>query len=173
MNPSPASSGSSRRGIGDPRVMEVFRRLVGLLDEHRRLYQELDTLARRQSELIEADDTDALLAVLAERQAIIDRLDHGKRRLDPARADWERISHEVSGDEREHVRLVLAEVTQLAGRVAARDEEDRRRLESRRDQIADEVVSLSRSRKAAAAYGPAGGNAGPSGLAARFQDREG
>ncbi|MCC6676969.1 MAG: flagellar export chaperone FlgN [Phycisphaerales bacterium] len=154
--------------------MAVFRQVVTLLDEHRRLYVQLDGLARRQSEHIEADDTDGLLAVLAERQSVIDLLDHAQRKLEPARRDWERVSHEVSPDEREHIRLVLAEVTALAAQVAARDEDDRRRLESRRDEIADEMVSLTRSRKAFAAYGAPGTSGAPgAGPQARFQDREG
>lgn len=154
--------------------MAVFRQLVGQLDEHRRLYQQLEGLARRQSDHIESDDTDGLLAVLAERQAVIDLLDHAQRKLEPARRDWERASPEVSQDEREHVRLLLAEVMELAARVAARDEDDRRRLESRRDEIADEMVSLTRSRKAFAAYGaPGASGAASAGPQARFQDREG
>jgi len=167
--PNSTSGGPLHRGVADPRALAALRQLVALLEEHRQLYQRLEALARRQTELIGADDTDGLLAVLAERQGVIDQLNHGHRRLEPARRDWERVSAEVPADEREHVRALLAEVTELAGRLAARDDEDRRRLEARRDQIADEMVSLSRSRRAVAAYGAPGGAAGR----ATFQDREG
>lgn len=170
----PGPAGAPRRGLGDPRVMAVFRQMVTLLEEHRRLYQQLDGLSQRQSELIDSGDTDGLVAVLTERQGVIDLLDHGNRRLEPARRDWDRVSAEVSHDDREHVRLMLSEVTQIAGRVTARDEEDRRRMESQRDSIADEMVSLTRSRKAFAAYGaPGASGAAQTGAGPRFQDREG
>lgn len=148
--------------------MTLYRDLVGLLDEHKRLYQALDQLGESQSSLIETDDTDALLGILADRQAVIERLDHGNRRLAPARQDWDRLSPDIGPDERDHIRLLLNEVTELATRVAARDDRDRKLLESRRDEITDEIMSLTRSRKAFAAYGPAGGP-----VQARFQDREG
>lgn len=153
--------------------MSAFRQIVSLLDEHRRLYQQLDGLSTRQAELIDADDADGLLAVLTERQSVIELLDHGQRKLGPARGDWERLSGEVSADDRDHVRLLLSDVTELAARIAARDEDDRRRMEARRDGIADEMLSLTKSRKAFAAYGAPGSSNSSGGGQARFQDREG
>lgn len=145
--------------------------MVSLLEEHRRLYERLDGLSERQHGLIEGGDADGLMSLLAERQDVIDLLDHAQRRLEPARRDWERLSPEMPEDDRDHVRLLLGTVTSLAARITARDEDDRRRMESRRDAIADEMMSLTRSRRAFAAYGGASG--GPDGPAARFQDREG
>lgn len=157
-----------RAAAADPRLLTLYRDLVALLQEHRGLYEQLDELSRRQSALIEAEETDPLLTVLAERQAIIDRLDHANRKLAPARQTWDRVGPEFSADDREHVRLLIDEVTRIAVGVAARDEQDRRRMESRRDEMADEMMSLNKSRRAFTAYGAPAGPVG-----ARFQDRQG
>ena len=67
---------------------------------------------------------------------------------------------------RQRVRRRIDVLSELAERVAKRDEADRRLLEQRRDAVAGEMVQINRGRGAMAAY-KNGPHAGP-----RLQDRE-
>lgn len=160
-------SRSTARGLGEPALRAIYREMLTLLEEQAQLYRQLDALSERQAQLIEDDDADGLLGLLAERQGLVDRLEHGNRKLAPARQSWERRMEEVGPDEREHVRVVAAGIAEVAARVAARDDQDRRRMESRKTQITDEMLTLNKSRRAVASYATGAASA------PRFQDRQG
>lgn len=129
-------------------------------------YQRLDTLSARQSELISDDNTDGLLAILGERQALIDRITEIGARLEPVRAAWEAFLLGLPGPTREQIGTLVDALGALAGRVAERDEADRRRLEERRAVVGAELTTIGRGRSALAAYG------GRPLRAPVFQDRE-
>lgn len=120
----------------------------------------LDALAERQDRLIDDGAADALLALLAERQSLVDDLvELGSR-----------IEGEVAGlGDRppDDVATMLDAIAARAGRIAARDEQHRRRLEARRDGLAAEMAGVGRGRTALAAY-----RGGPAERGARFQDTE-
>ncbi len=137
-----------------------------LLQRQQELFSELDAMSARQSELIEAQDTDRLLTVLAERQSVIDRIADTSVRLEPYRASWDAVIAGLDESGKERVRRRIDLLAELAERVARRDEADRRLLEERRDAVAGEMVQINRGRGAMAAYGT-----GPQ-TGARMQDRE-
>lgn len=85
--------------------------------------------------------------------------------LEPYRPRWAALLASLPEAERDRVNRRLDALSELAGRIAERDETDRRRLEQRRDAVASELKNIDRGRGAVAAYGPGT----PS---ARFQDRE-
>lgn len=143
-------------------------RLQRLLDEQRSLATELETLARRQREHIAAGDTDRLLAVLGERQVVIDRLSRVVADFQPFRDHWEELMAALPPARRDAFAAATRDVAGAVERVGERDEEDRRELERRRAGVAAELSSVTRGRSAVAAYGRAPGAPGP-----RFQDREG
>jgi hypothetical protein len=146
----------------------VYRALVRLLESQTALYGQLDALSERQRAVIEDDDADRLLSILGERQTIVDRIAMTNRDLEPVRVAWERLLERVRPECRSDVARRLEGLSVLAGRIAQRDDEDRRKLESRRNAIAGELASMNTSRRAVSAYGrPAAPPASP-----RFQDRQ-
>jgi hypothetical protein len=136
-----------------------------LLQRQQELFSQLDAMSQRQSALIEAQDTDQLLSVLAERQAVIERIAETSARLEPYRASWDAVMRGLDEPGRARVRRRIDVLSDLAERVAKRDEADRAMLEERRDAVAGEITQINRGRGAVAAYG--GKPQGP-----RMQDRE-
>lgn len=130
------------------------------------LYHQLDALSLRQGILIEDDDTDGLLAVLGERQAVVDEITAIGAELEPIRQQWEPFLTGLPAPTRGQLTELVSELAALAGIVAARDEADRKRLEARRSAVGRELASVARGRSAVVAYG------GKSNAVPFFQDRE-
>lgn len=162
------TQGTTKGAIDRDSPESVYRALVRLLETQTSLYGQLDALSDRQRTIIDEDDADRLLAVLGERQTIVDRIAMTNRDVEPVRAAWERLLERVRSDWRADIARRLEGLSVLAGRIARRDDEDRQRLASKRDAIASELASLATGKKAASAYGrPAPGGAAP-----RYQDRQ-
>lgn len=143
-------------------------RVTRLLDRQLGLYARLDELSKSQSAHIERDETDELLAVLARRQSVIDEITGVNEELGPFRDRWRSLSGALGDSERKDLRGRLEALESLVNSISARDEEDRRVLESRRREVGREMESLSRGRGAVNAY-----NAGSHGPGPRYQDRKG
>lgn len=139
--------------------------LVRLLDEQIDLYGTLDELSKKQHSVVETDDTDALLRILAERQDVITRITELAKALDPFRADWDANVNSLPDAERTRIRGRLDELAVVMEQIARRDEHDRDIIEQRRTAIGAEIGGTKRSGVALSAYG--GQSRGP-----RFQDRE-
>jgi len=144
-------------------------RLERLLDEQRELYESLERLSQRQAELIERDEMEALLGVLQERQGVIDRLSQANEQFEPFRSRWSELMASAPAARRDEFQRCIAELSELAGRIAQRDEDDRRALESRRQSVAGELRSVAKGRGAVAAYGRGQSRSDH----ARYQDRHG
>ncbi len=155
-------------GAGGPRPHphDAGEAALELLGRQLALYQELEELSRRQPGLIESDDTDGLLALLAQRQAVIDRLGELNAELGPIRAEWPRLSRTLTERDRDACRETIDGIAGLAQVIAERDALDRSTLERRRSAVASELSSLSAGRSAVGAYGPRRADA------PRYQDRE-
>lgn len=161
----PTPSGTQHSPHNDP--TRLASRLSSLLGEHERLYVALNDLSERQSALIDQDETDILLGVLAERQRIVDRLLAAGEELRPLQGQWDAILSGADHDTRENLRGKVTVIQDLAARVNDRDERDRARLAAKRKSLSEEIAGVNKSRGAINAYGSPGG-AGP-----RYQDRQG
>ena len=139
------------------RVLAEFRSLI-------QEYGVLDGLSRRQAGLIRVGDSESLLRLLDERERVIARLDQHSRRLSPVRSRWGTFTESLSESERGELRAVMDELTEIAGRIAHRDDADRSALEQRRGEIAREMGGVANSKRAMSAYTQ--GTSGPN-----FQDR--
>jgi hypothetical protein len=125
---------------------------AGLLERQHELLTALVALSRRQGELIDAEDDAGVLAVLAERQPMVEELVALNDLLRPHRAAWDRRLAALPAPQRDHVVRRSELVAALARTLASRDEADRRRLARRRDDLADELAALGTRRGALSAY---------------------
>ncbi|MEL6796387.1 MAG: hypothetical protein AAFO89_06130, partial [Planctomycetota bacterium] len=116
-------------------------------------------------DIVETDDTDALLRVLAERQSVINRIANLARALEPFRSDWDANVNRLPDTERVRIRARLDELAIVMEQIARRDEHDRDVIEQRRSAIGQQLGGAKRTGVALSAYG--GQTRGP-----RFQDRE-
>lgn len=146
-------------------------RLVRVLDRQVELYGELEKLSSRQSDLVQGDEPDALLDLLARRQVIVEQVTHLNQQLEPFTRQWETLVERLSSAQRDTIAQRTTRLDELIGAITARDEADRRILEARRKSVAGEINGLSNKRAAVAAYG--GARTARTPVSPRFQDREG
>lgn len=159
---------SRHMGHDAPQTPDRWRtRLERIIDEQGALYARLDSLSERQSALIRDDDTDALLCVLGERQAVIDRLAELGEEFAPFQRRWRELMGELDESSREAFNRRIDDMAERVNAIAQRDERDREALDERRSRIAGDLKGLSTGRGAVAAYARSGA-AGP-----RYQDRQG
>jgi hypothetical protein len=140
-------------------------RVEELLDRQRLLLERLEALSLHQGELIDRDDSARLLDLLAQRQHLVDGIADLNAALEPHRARWPAVLSAMAEAERDRVNRKLDALSDLAGRLAERDEADRLRLERRRDAVSAELRNVTRGRGAVAAYALGAARA-------IFQDRE-
>ncbi len=155
-NPGLIAPGEAPAGLGE--------RVEELLELQRQLFERLADLSDRQGALIDRDDSVGLLELLGQRQRLVDGIAELNATLEPFRARWSAVLASLPEPERDRVNKRLEALSELAGRIAERDEADRIRLQLRRDAVAAELNQISRGRGAVAAYG---GGSPP----AQFQDR--
>lgn len=142
---------SPSRGPSAAKVAVIRR----LLEEQRSLLGQLDALSQRQGDLIDEEDSTRLLAVIAERQSVVDRLAEVSRRVSESRPEIDAVVGTLVSDtgESAEIRHLLQAVGDLAVAIQERDARDQERMRQRRDQLAAELSGLGASNRAVSAYG--------------------
>lgn len=170
--PAPASAPGEFDAIhGNPEVWAP--RLARVLDRQREIYERLELLSLSQARLISDDQTDDLLAVLGQRQSLIEQLTVLNDELTPFAERWSELAPRLSEELREGLRQRFDDVSRLVESITRRDEGDRRALEARRSSVGSELQSLTHSRGAVAAYARVQTPGGREAQAPRYQDRRG
>ncbi len=139
--------------------------LIGQLERQQALAEDLWELAQRQGALVEAGDSEGLLALLARRQSVTDRFLAAQEGLsglcEACRAAGD------SAPSRERIATLMGGVTRRLEEILARDEHDRALLETCRTRNAQELAGLGAAREAQRAY------VGARTVTNRFADRKG
>lgn len=141
-------------------------RLRALVREEISLLGQVDALSQRQAALIGQDDAEPLLALLAERQGIMERVAALAEEAATAREACEG-GRRIPAAEWREIERSMAAVAELAERIATRDRADVGTLTLARDGIATEMTQVDKGRGAAAAY------ARPAARGPKYQDRQG
>lgn len=136
---------------------EVFT----LLQKQRDLYRELKSHSERQDALIASGDTDQLLALLAQRQRLIDGLGQVSSSLAPYRSRIAAIADEASGDLGDQMRAMVEEVRELLESIIETDEKGKTDLEAARDQVGSQIRQAAGAVAAAGAYGKSSSASAP------------
>ncbi len=145
--------------------------LAGLLTRQRDLYRELGGLSARQQVLVEASRTEELLAVLTQRQALIDQLTACNKEVAPFRSRLGDIAAAAPEATRAMIRDRVDEVQSLLEEIIGRDEADREKLEASRRRVGDEMKRVDATPAAVNAYRAQAGVRSPA--TARFTDAQG
>jgi hypothetical protein len=141
------------------------RTLAGVLDRLHERFSVMRALCDRQRALVGSDDPEGLVALMSERQPVIDEIQRIDRELEPLRPQWVAGAPALPVDFRERLARRIEEIGELSAAVAQCDEADRAAMAQRRDEVAERLVEIGRGRGALAAYGRT--QTGPS-----FQDTE-
>jgi len=131
--------------------------LTGLLSEQRRLYVQLSGLADQQRSLITGDDPERLLAVLGDRQQVLDRLEALGRRLQPYQRNWVQTRARMSRVQEREVDVLVSEINRLLSAIVAKDEADAQLLAARKSSTSKSIAGLKTARQAGAAYAAGAG----------------
>ena len=123
-----------------------------LLDQQLERCRRLDELSVRQAALIARGEFDTLQTLLAEREAVVAQLARGHAGVDRIRRDWARVIESMPAEASVRLQRRIDDLAEISSRIAARDDADRKALESRRDGVAQQLAEVSRSRGALAAY---------------------
>jgi hypothetical protein len=141
---------------------------LALLEDQAGLYRQLHALSSSQGALVDGQP-DALLAVLAQRQNLIDRLMDSNRKLEPYRDRWLAVTAGLAPAQRQRMADLLEQIGKYRQAIASQDDEDCRRLGEARSELARELARVNNSGQAARAYQTL--NARPT--SSRFTDRRG
>jgi hypothetical protein len=141
--------------------------LLEALTAQHDIIERLRPMAQQQGALIESGRTDALLALLAERQQLLDELLRAQERI--GRLSTERREHlrGLEAPARDELRSLMEAIDGGLAAVLEIDARDQKKLEEARHETKRRLASVDTVRTARTAYvKPAGG--GP-----RFTDRRG
>ncbi len=115
---------------------------LALLGGQLKLYRQLGELVARQRELISAEDPAELLAVLAERQRLTNRLTKLTRETGSLQKCWNDLRQSMAPAQRSRAEQMLREMRRQVATIAAADDEDTKRLEVRKQRVAAELRSI-------------------------------
>ncbi len=138
------------------------------IEELSALLVRLERLGEGQERLIADERTDELLALLADRERLVEQVVGASEQIDALRRRWDEMSPGLGDAELAPLREGLDSLTDYAARIAARDDRDRSALVVKRDELSKRLAGVGVGQRAVNAYGGK-----PQGSSPRFQDREG
>ncbi|MEM8739579.1 MAG: flagellar protein FlgN [Planctomycetota bacterium] len=158
-----------------PAVAPDIDRLLDLLTRQRDLYQSLDALSGRQQATIADGHPEALLGILAERQAVVDRLTATNQDLAPLRPRMTQIADAAPAAQRTALRGLVDQVQSLLQTIIDRDDADRKTLETSKARVGQQLDQIKTAPRAINAYRAHAGRhaSAPPAAAARFTDARG
>jgi len=133
-------------------------RLLETLERQRDLYRRLRVLTARQRGLVAQDDPQPLLALLADRQKLVEELLEVSEQLASYRRDWTEVFGGLDEPTRLQVTTMLEEANTTLGAILHSDNRDSAMLSTRRQDLADRMNAAGAASRAGAAYAAAGAN---------------
>lgn len=141
--------------------------LVALLKKQQAIYQQLRQLSDQQATLIDQGQPEPLLALLGQRQKLIDDAAGLNTQLDPYRRGWTSLWAGLGDADRQTIGNLVRDVQDLLGAIVQQDERDRQALQEAKGRVGAEMQKLSRGAGAVNAY-----RSVPTGLN-RFTNKQG
>lgn len=132
--------------------------IIIALEDQVACYAQLAKLAELQHEFVQNAQTDELLAVLAQRQHVLDQVTDLERILGPAKRRWSDFVKELSPADHATADELLAETRRLLERITTSDRNDALILQQRKMNLGKQISQTSAARQvnrtyATSAYG--------------------
>ncbi|MFQ5429111.1 MAG: hypothetical protein ACE5E1_02275 [Phycisphaerae bacterium] len=127
-------------------------RLIELLRHQRTLHRRLRLLADRQKALVEQEDPEPLLTLLAERQQLVDGLVALNGKLAPFRRHWTECYAQLDEASRREVAEVLEEINHSLGAILKSDSRDSATLTARQRNMGSRLAAFDAGSRASTAY---------------------
>jgi hypothetical protein len=123
-------------------------------------YQRLSKLANIQHEHVQNSRTEELLAVLSQRQQLLEEMAQLEKIIAPAKRNWTQYAEALPADQRLEAETLVSETRQLLEEIAAADRDDTIVLQQRKFNLGRGINQASAARKFNGAYAKAAyGNA--------------
>jgi hypothetical protein len=142
--------------MNQPHEVSDCSQLLELLNHQKVLYRRLRLLAERQKALVVQDDAQPLLALLSERQKLVDGLVSLSGQLARYRESWPDFYSKLDAATRGRVSELLEEANSALGMILQSDRRDTAALAARRHQVADRMNAVEAGYRASSAYASAG-----------------
>lgn len=126
--------------------------LADLIGNKHRLLVQLRELARRQLELIEANDLTQLLKLLASKQKLLTELQSLERQLDPFRNQEPETRVWRSADDRDSCALLASQCEAIRAEIVQAERMSETRLTFRRDEAASRLQGVHQASQVRHAY---------------------
>jgi len=143
--------------------------LIELLDRQETLYGRLQRLSDQQTHLVEEGDAEQLLALLAQRQTLIDQLLELNGRIEPFRRQWPELWAGLGDAAQRELRGRIDAVQRMLDQILERDEQNRQTLLAHRRNLAGQMQQTQRGAAAHRIYG----SSNPRSQGPRYTDRQG
>lgn len=138
-----------------------------LIDEQVELCLAFEQLSMQQAAMIAAGGIDELIALLGQRETLLERIIAIHQVLEPFHARYANLLDDLANSDRVSLQGRIDTVAAIIDRIRVQDDADRRALEQQRQVVADELAGMARVRGAAAAYA-AGSPSSPAGVVAAY-----
>ena len=154
---SPGDSGKDARMSAEQAertdlTVDVF---LALLAEQRGLYERLLAMGGTQRSLITSDEPERLLALLGDRQKLVDRMEILGRKMRPYQQAWPSFRARMAGADAERADRLVAEVNALLQQILEADKADAQLLAARKGAVANVVSKVQAGKRVRAAYADA------------------
>lgn len=172
--PTPSSTKQTARPFpvgtdcGPADTADAVHKLIELLQRQRGLYEQLRGLGHQQGQLIESGSPQSLLAVLSQRQQLVDDLADISGQLEPYRDRWEAFWGGLSEPDRHQIGALVGALEGLLAGIIDQDDQDRKRLEQSKAVVGHELGRVTQTGAALQAYRNT-----PPPSASRFTDQQG
>lgn len=132
--------------------------VISALMQQVECYRRLAKLAEAQHEFVQQGQTEELLAVLSQRQSVLNQIASLDRDVGPARRRWNEFAGGLGGEQRTAAETLLAETRRLLEQITRADRNDTMVLQQRKLNLGRQIGAASAARNvnrsyAAAAYG--------------------
>ncbi len=135
--------------------------VMSALDQQVDCYRRLAKLAEAQHQHVQECRTEELLAVLAQRQTVLDQLATLEQTVGPARRRWAEFLGALDAQRRQTAEALLAEMGRLLEQITTADRNDTMVLQQRKVNLGKQIGAATAARQvnrsyAAAAYAKRG-----------------
>jgi len=127
--------------------------LLKLLRQYRQYYLELKRLADQQRALIQAEQSEELLKLLAKRQKIVEAIGRVHQQMAPYQQGWDELKDQLDEPCRTELQNLLTEVESMLTGLLDHDRRDCQDLSARKQKIAGQLTGATKGRAATRAYG--------------------
>ncbi len=133
-------------------VIQMGKEFLELLRSQHQYYLELEKLAEQRRALVDAQQTEELLKVLARQQKIVDAIGKIHTQTMWYRENWDGFKDKLPVQLKTSIQILLSKLGQILQSILEQDKEDAQKLSGAKNHIQEELKKTTQARKLVGAY---------------------